>query len=180
MLLYVHQAFIVVDQCTKYMYEQHQPILRYHTKLTTFKNNMDIMTHIWQTPNCYFTCISNTCYLITVLKYEWNQPVVLWDITANTQGVWNKLPLLQTFGSGPNSILRALADYAWCPIMQINMKNIHSHHWGKHEDGQIGRRMGSQMDRQMHRQMHWQMHRQIGPNLIAPNSIVAWGIIMAF
>ena len=62
-------------------------IFTYPTNIT-FKKNIGIYTQIWNRAKLYFTCITNTWYLITVLKYEYNQLIPLWDITTTAQNAW--------------------------------------------------------------------------------------------
>ena len=65
-IFYMHQVPIMVDYCIKYEQNQPNSSLGYRKKHIKFKKNIAVITQIWNIAQCYFKCISNTQYLITV------------------------------------------------------------------------------------------------------------------
>ena len=69
-----------------------------------------IITQIWNKVKCYFTNMSNAWFLVTT-KYEQNHPILLCDITTNTQNVLKNSHNYSNLAQSQNSILRASATH---------------------------------------------------------------------
>ena len=64
-IFYMHQVAIVGNYWTKYEQNQHS-FLRYRNKHIKVMKNITIIIQIWRRAKCYFTCVSNTWYLISI------------------------------------------------------------------------------------------------------------------
>ena len=93
----------------------------------------------------YFTNISNTWYLMSddCTKYEWNQPIIFWDITTNTQ-MYEKVPIITQISQAqmpqsqmllykhkqcmvPDNCTKYEQNHLW-DITTLNLwKNVHSY-----------------------------------------------------
>ena len=120
----MHQVHTVVDYCTKceQIWKSTNSLLRYCNKHIKVKKNIVIFTQIWNRAKYYFTCITNTWYLITIRNMNKINPFFS-AISQQMHKMYNKVAIITQIWYRPICNFTGMSN-AWYLITVQHMNKI--------------------------------------------------------